>query len=90
MACGRLLFLRINIMPRLRALISSADRKAGDEFDATDEEAHFLCAPDLPGGQRAEYVDRAMRPVTLPGTAPRFEDAPEKHRYLRRDLRAQN
>ena len=78
-------------MPRLRALMDSADRKIGEQFDATDEQARILCARDLPGGQRAEYVDRNLKPVDLPGTAPHFDNwHGGKRRYLRRDLRAQN
>jgi hypothetical protein len=80
-------------MPRLRALQSSSIRKAGEEFDASDDEARLLCAPDALGGQKAVLVDRAMRAEeTPPPPSPAKSDPapPEKRRYLRRDLRAQN
>jgi hypothetical protein len=77
-------------MPKVRALTSWAGRKAGDEWDASDEDARILCAPDLPGGQRAEYLDRAMRAANPPPTSAPTASAPqEKRRYLRRDLRAE-
>lgn len=79
-------------MPRLRALTSWADRKQGDEWDAPDEVARLLCAPDLPGGQKAEIVDRAMKAVDSPPSVeatPIDDPTPPKRRYMRRDLRAQ-
>jgi hypothetical protein len=81
-------------MPRLKALTSWAGRVAGEEFDASDSDARVLCALDLPGGPKAIAVDdRAMRAESAPEvpkqpSAP--EAAPEKRRYMRRDLRAQN
>jgi hypothetical protein len=88
-------------MPRLRALTAWADRRQGDEFDASDDDARVLCARDLPGGQKAERIaDRAMRPVEPPiepPAEPRRDEtsttpamSTNKRRYLRRDLRAQN
>jgi len=77
-------------MPRLRALTEWADKKVGDEFDATDEHARILCAPDLPGGQKAEYLDRAMRAVEQPQPQATEPPATEKRRYMRRDMQAQN
>jgi hypothetical protein len=85
-------------MPRLRALTSWADRKAGDEFEASDGDARLLCAADAIGGQKARIVDRAMAPTEPriePTTAaenqkPSESSKSEKRRYLRRDLRAQN
>jgi hypothetical protein len=76
-------------MARIRAITAWADRKPGDEFDVSEEYARILCAPDLPGGQKAEYIDRAMQAVEQPQQA-QPESAPEKRRYLRRDMRAQN
>jgi hypothetical protein len=78
-------------MPRVRAITSWADKKVGDEFDLTEMEARILCAPDVPGGQKAEYVDRAMCAAD-PAPAPKQVEAPstEKRRYMRRDLRAEN
>jgi hypothetical protein len=70
-------------MPRLRALTSWAGRSAGDEFDASDEDARLLCAADLPGGPKAEIIDRVMQAADSALTGP------DKRRYLRRDLRAQ-
>jgi len=77
-------------MPRVRAITEWADRKMGEEFDVSDEHARVLCAPDLPGGQKAEYVDRAMRPVEQSQAQPEPTSAPEKRRYMRRDMQAQN
>lgn len=84
-------------MPRLKALTSWADRKAGDEFDASDADARLLCAPDLPGGQKAYLVDRAMRaadptadPEPIKAAPVPAKDRPDRRRYLRRDLRAQS
>jgi|SoiMetStandDraft_5_1073268.scaffolds.fasta_scaffold00116_13 hypothetical protein len=82
-------------MPRLRALTSWADRREGDEWDAGDEDARILAAPDLPGGQKAVVIDRAMvavdseppAPAPLPPAAPAPQ--PDKRRYMRRDLRAE-
>jgi hypothetical protein len=85
-------------MPRLRALTSWADRRQGDEWDATDADARVLCACDLPGGQKAELVDRVMRPTrsesprvesTQDESPPAPKQQTDKRRYLRRDLRAQ-
>lgn len=82
-------------MPRLRALQSSASRKAGEEFDASDDDARLLSAPDVLGGQKAMLIDRAMRaerteePKQASSSKP-VEPKPEKRRYLRRDMRAQN
>jgi hypothetical protein len=79
-------------MPKIRARTSWADRKTGDEFDVNEIEATILCAPDLPGGQKAEYVDRAMTPVEPQQTqadSPPAPGAPEKRRYQRRDLQAE-
>lgn len=80
-------------MPRLRALRSSAERKAGEEFEASESDARLLCAPDALGGQKATLVDRSMR-AAEPETAKQPPSADEtiagKRRYLRRDLRAQN
>jgi hypothetical protein len=78
-------------MPKIRALQNSSDRKAGDEWDATDEQARILTAADLPGGAKAEYVDRALRAVEPPQPQPKEPDRSiEKRRYLRRDMRAQS
>jgi hypothetical protein len=87
-------------MPRVRALTSWADRKAGEEFDASDADARVLCAADLPGGQKARLVDRSMKaaePEPEPDELPAAPSAPSstkqadnKRRYLRRDLRAQS
>lgn len=77
-------------MPRIRALTDSAEHKAGEEWDASELDARVLCAPDLPGGARAEYIDRAMKPVEAPTPALPADAPPEKRRYMRRDLRAQN
>jgi hypothetical protein len=83
-----------DVMPRLRALRSWADRKAGEEFDASDLEARLLCAPDGLGGQKATIADRSMKaaersdpPPEPPAPATKQQD---KRRYLRRDLRAQS
>jgi hypothetical protein len=75
-------------MPRIRALTTWSGHNAGEEWDASDEEARILCTPDLPGGQKAQYVDRAMQAVAQEQT-PTQPDTPEKRRYMRRDLRAQ-
>ena len=77
-------------MPRLRAIVSSANRKAGEEFDASESEAKLLTAADALGGQRAELVDRAMR---ASDEAPKPQQTSDevvegKRRYLRRDMRA--
>jgi len=78
-------------MPRIRAITEWADRKIGDEFDVSDEYARILCTPDLPGGQKAEYVDRAMQAVEQHQPEPPAPpEPPEKRRYMRRDMRAQN
>ena len=80
-------------MPRLRALTSSAGRKAGEEFDASDSDARILCAKDAFGGPKAELVDRAMRAAESPlvkQEPSKDETIAGKRRYLRRDLRAQN
>jgi hypothetical protein len=80
-------------MPRLRALKSWADRKTGDEFEASDSDARLLCAADAIGGQKATLVDRAMKAaepqaeLEPPAPASKQQD---KRRYLRRDLRAQS
>ena len=78
-------------MPRLRALVSSANRKAGEEFEASEAHAKMLTAADLIGGQRAELVDRSMRAADEP-TPKQAQSADEvvdsKRRYLRRDMRA--
>ncbi len=80
-------------MPKIRARTSWADRKTGDEFDVSDIEARILCAPDLPGGQKAEYVDRAMMAVgqqqQTQSDSPPAPGVPEKRRYQRRDLQAE-
>jgi hypothetical protein len=86
-------------MPRLRALMNWSDRRAGEEFDASDADARILCAPDLPGGQKAELATPGFTPGFNPGagagklTAEENEaltqSLREKQRYLRRDLRAQ-
>jgi hypothetical protein len=79
-------------MPKIRALTSWSGRNAGEEWDATDDDARILCTTDLPGGQRAEYVDRALRATS--SSAPPSQEAPqaspEKKRYLRRDMRPEN
>lgn len=81
-------------MPQLRALQPWADRKQGEVFDASDEDARILCAPDLPGGQKAERLDAAR----IEAAAMTAEEAPalvqpagpsKKGRYMRRDMRAQ-
>jgi len=85
-------------MPRLRALTSWADRKAGDEFEASDSDARLLSAADAIGGPKAKIIDRAMAPAEQriePATdsesqKPSEPGKPEKRRYLRRDLRAQS
>jgi len=70
-------------MPRIRALQDYVGRRKGEEFDASDEDARILCAPDLPGGQKCERVN--MRAMTA-------EDSPivesRRGRYARRDMRA--
>jgi hypothetical protein len=78
-------------MPKIRALTSWADRKAGDEWDASDTDARLLCAPDALGGPKAEYIDRSMMPrqPTTPATPVAPVSAPEKRRYQRRDMWAQ-
>jgi hypothetical protein len=75
-------------MPRIRAITTWADHKLGDEFDVPEEYARILCAPDVPGGQKAEYLDRAMQPIEQPQQPQ--QPAPEKRRYMRRDMQAQN
>jgi hypothetical protein len=75
-------------MPRIRAITDWSDRKAGDEFDVPEDYARILCTPDVAGGQKAEYVVRAMQAVEQQPQQP--EPAPEKRRYMRRDMRAQN
>lgn len=78
-------------MPIIRARTNWADRKTGDEFDVNEIEARILCAPDLPGGQKAEYVDRAMtavEPRQTQADSPATPGTPEKRRYQRRDLQA--
>jgi hypothetical protein len=78
-------------MPKIRALTSWADRQAGEEWDASYTDAALLCTPDLPGGQKAEYVDRAMtaaEPQQTKTDSPPAQGQPEKRRYQRRDLRA--
>lgn len=79
-------------MPRLRALTSWADRKAGEEFEASDADARLLCATDAIGGQKAKLVDRAMRAAdeAPPPQTSSEQTIEAKRRYLRRDLRAQN
>lgn len=80
-------------MPRVRALTSWADRRAGDEFEATEADARLLCATDGIGGQRAELVDRALEADKGKKTepeAPAPDKQTDKRRYLRRDLRAQS
>jgi hypothetical protein len=77
-------------MPRIRAITAWADRKAGDEFDVSEDYARILCAPDVPGGAKAEYVDRAMQAVEQSQQPQQPQAAPEKRRYMRRDMRAQN
>jgi hypothetical protein len=82
-------------MPRLRALKSWADRKAGEEFDATELDARLLCAADGLGGQKATIVDRSMQAAEpsappLEPPAPANKQQQDKRRYLRRDLRAQS
>jgi hypothetical protein len=77
-------------MPRIRALMNSSDHKAGDEWDASDEHARILCTPDVLGGQRAEYVDRAMRAIEPEQPKRPTTPEAEKRRYMRRDLRAQS
>lgn len=73
-------------MPLLRALTSSANRKAGEEFNASESEARLLCAKDGLGGQKAEFVRAELTPKQEPNND---ESIAAKRRYLRRDLRAQ-
>ena len=90
-------------MPHVRALTSWADRKVGDVFEATDDDARLLCAADAVGGRKAEVVGRALEPQPLkPESRKQSEPTPpaadddqpspraEKRRYMRRDLRAQS
>jgi hypothetical protein len=78
-------------MPRLRALVSSSEHKAGEEFDASEADAKLLCTPDAIGGPRAQLVDRALQPVESESPN-QSEPAPpsNRRRYMRRDLRAQS
>jgi hypothetical protein len=69
-------------MPRLRALTDWSGRKKGEQWDASDDEARILCALDLPGGRKAELVDRVMTAADNP-------ELTEKGRYARRDMRVQ-
>ena len=78
-------------MPIIRALTSWSGRKEGEEWDASAEDARILCAPDLPGGPKAQYVDRAMQAEQAkPAAAPSESQPQEKRRYLRRDMQAQH
>lgn len=82
-------------MPRLRALTSWADRKQGDEFDASDADARLLCAADAIGGQKAVLVDRQLKPAESESQKESEPESPankqpERRRYMRRDLRAQS
>lgn len=74
-------------MPRLRALMNWSDRRAGEEFDASDADARILCAPDLPGGQKAELATTGK--LTAEENEALTQSLREKQRHLRRDLRAQ-
>jgi hypothetical protein len=80
----------VNAMPKIRALTSWSGRKEGEEWDASDNDARILCASDLAGGQRAEYVDRAMSTTSSSSPPKQETPAQEKKRYLRRDMRAEN
>lgn len=56
---------------KLRALremyYASKTRYPGDEFECDHEpDARILTAPDLPGGQKAEYVDPPKKPAPPP------------------------
>jgi hypothetical protein len=77
-------------VPKIRALTEWSGRKAGEVWDATDDDARLLCASDLPGGQKAEYVDRVMRAVDSPLVQSQPQQPSEKRRYMRRDMQAQN
>jgi hypothetical protein len=79
-------------MPRLRALTDWADRKRGDEWNASDDDARLLTACDLPGGAKAELVDRSMTPAESERQTPAEPNPPvdPKRRYLRRDMQARS
>jgi len=71
-------------MPRIRALQDFVGRRKGEEFEASEEHARILCAPDLPGGQKCERVEvRAMTATDSPSIV-----ESRRGRYARRDMRA--
>ena len=73
-------------MARIRALQDYVGRRKGEEFDASDEDARILCAPDLPGGQKCERLE--LEPRAMTATDSPLVTESRRGRYQRRDMRA--
>ena len=48
---------------------ASKTRWPGDEFEASEQDAHILTAPDLPGGQKARRAE-SNQPAPKPAPRP--------------------
>ena len=91
-------------MKKLRAVkevrYAGKNRFPGDEFEAADTDAMILCAKDISGGPKAEFVEQSeinrpeiKQPETRDMAAEDLEDpepasATPKRRYMRRDMKA--